>query len=115
MARLLAPVRGILACVGDEDYEAERRLRRGRRTFVVGTLLLIGALVVFVLLALLGLVDPSVHDNCLAAWRIANALLLGLLYGLLVRHVFRQFELAGGLVLGTLLALARADNALLVG
>jgi hypothetical protein len=31
--------------VGDEDYEVERRLRRGRRTFVVGTLLLIGALV----------------------------------------------------------------------
>jgi hypothetical protein len=31
--------------VGDEDYEAERRLRRGRRTFVVGTLLLVGALV----------------------------------------------------------------------
>jgi hypothetical protein len=30
--------------VGDEDYEAERRLRRGRRTFVVGTLLLVGAL-----------------------------------------------------------------------
>lgn len=31
--------------MGDEDYEAERRLRRGRRTFVVGTLLLVGALV----------------------------------------------------------------------
>ncbi len=31
--------------MGDEDYEVERRLRRGRRTFVVGTLLLIGALV----------------------------------------------------------------------
>ena len=27
--------------MGDEDYEVERRLRRGRRTFVVGTLLLI--------------------------------------------------------------------------
>ena len=31
--------------MGDEDYEVERRLRRGRRTFVVGTLLLVGALV----------------------------------------------------------------------
>jgi hypothetical protein len=31
--------------VGDEDYEVERRLRRGRRSFVVSTLLLVGALV----------------------------------------------------------------------
>ncbi|WP_302172815.1 sensor histidine kinase [uncultured Hydrogenophaga sp.] len=51
------------------------------------------------LLASLGLVDPSILDNCLAAWRMANALLLGLLFGLLVQHVFRQFDLAGGLVL----------------
>ena len=38
-------MRGILACVGDEDYEAERRLRRGRRVFVVATLTLVGALI----------------------------------------------------------------------
>ncbi len=31
--------------MGDEDYEVERRLRRGRRTFVMGTLVLVGALV----------------------------------------------------------------------
>jgi hypothetical protein len=31
--------------MGDEDYEVERRLRRGRRSFVVGTLLLVLALV----------------------------------------------------------------------
>ena len=31
--------------MGDEDYEVERRLRRGRRSFVVGTLLLVAALV----------------------------------------------------------------------
>ncbi len=31
--------------MGDEDYEVERRLRRGRRTFVLGTLLLVAALV----------------------------------------------------------------------
>jgi hypothetical protein len=31
--------------VGDEDYEVERRLRRGRRSFVVVTLMLVGALV----------------------------------------------------------------------
>jgi len=31
--------------VGDEDYEVERRLRRGRRLFVMSTLLLVGALV----------------------------------------------------------------------
>ena len=30
--------------MGDEDYEVERRLRRGRRNFVVGTLLLVAAL-----------------------------------------------------------------------
>lgn len=31
--------------MGDEDYEVERRLRRGRRSFVVVTLMLVGALV----------------------------------------------------------------------
>ena len=31
--------------MGDEDYEVERRLRKGRRSFVVGTLLLVAALV----------------------------------------------------------------------
>jgi len=77
--------------------------------------LAVGQCLLGVLLALLGLVDPSVHDNCLAAWRIANALLLGLLYGLLVRHVFRQFELAGGLVLVVgLIALGVALNDLLL-
>ena len=44
-ARLTRPIRGILAHVGDEDYEVEWRLRRGRRLFVVCTLLLVGALV----------------------------------------------------------------------
>jgi hypothetical protein len=38
-------IRGILNGVGDEDYEAERRLRRGRRRFVVATLCLAGGLV----------------------------------------------------------------------
>ena len=61
--------------------------------------LAVGQFVLGCMLASLALVDPSVLDNCLAAWRIANALLLGLLFGLLVQHVFRQFDLAGGLVL----------------
>lgn len=45
-AMLRAQIRGILACVGDEDYEVERRLRRGRRSFIAGTLLLVCALLV---------------------------------------------------------------------
>ncbi len=45
-AGLRLAARGILNGVGDEDYEAERRLRRGRRRFVVGTLCLAGGLVV---------------------------------------------------------------------
>lgn len=61
--------------------------------------LAVGQCVLGSVLASLALVDPTILDNCLAAWRIANALLLGLLYGLLVQHVFRQFDLAGGLVL----------------
>ncbi|OSZ68025.1 sensor histidine kinase [Hydrogenophaga sp. IBVHS2] len=51
------------------------------------------------LLAVLGLLDPSIHDNSLAAWRLVNAVLLGLQFGLLARHVFRHFDLSGGLVL----------------
>jgi len=51
------------------------------------------------LLALLGLLDPSIHDNSLAAWRLTNAFLLGLQFSLLVRHVFRGFDASGGLVL----------------
>jgi hypothetical protein len=44
-AVLRAAIRGILNGVGDEDYEVERRLRRGRRVFVVATLILAGCLV----------------------------------------------------------------------
>lgn len=51
------------------------------------------------MLAMLGSLDPSIHDNSLAAWRLTNASLLGLQFGLLARHVFRHFDLSGGMVL----------------
>lgn len=59
----------------------------------------VGQWVLGSVLALLGLLDASVHDNCLAAWRLTNAVLLGLQFALLARHVFRSFDLSGGLVL----------------
>lgn len=51
------------------------------------------------LLVALAWTDPSIHDNCLAAWRMSNAMLLGLMFAWLVRHVFHDFDLEGGLVL----------------
>ncbi len=77
--------------------------------------LAVGQCLLASLLALLGLLDPAVHDNGLSAWRLANAWLLGLLYALLVRHVFRHFDLGGGLVLVVgLIGLGVALNDLLV-
>lgn len=90
-------------------------LLQSTRTPVQGAMgLAVGQWLLVSLLALAGLTDASLHDNTLAAWRLANAALLGLLFVALARHVFRHFEQAGGLVLVVgLIALGVALNDLL--